>query len=73
MDYVDRTVRAEDTAKGQSLTASVASLGTMAATLTSGFLLDRLPLQTVLLVLGATAALGAALGLIASRAPGTER
>jgi PPP family 3-phenylpropionic acid transporter len=67
VDHVERSVRPEDSAKGQSLTAAVASVGTTVATLAGGLLLDRLPVQTVLLILTAAAALGAALGLRALR------
>ena len=67
VEYVERTVPLEDSAKGQTLTAAVASVGTMLATLASGVMLDHLSVQAVLLTLTAVAALGAALGLLATR------
>ena len=67
VDYVERTVPAADSAKGQTMTAAVASLGTIAATLAGGIMLDRLSVQSVLLILTLTAAFGAVLGLLATR------
>lgn len=67
VDYVERTVPAADSAKGQTMTAAAASLGTIAATLAGGIMLDRLSVQSVLLILTLTAAFGAVLGLLATR------
>lgn len=67
VDYVERTVPAADSAKGQTMTAAAASLGTIAATLAGGIMLDRLSVQSVLLILTLTAAFGAVLGLSATR------
>jgi len=49
------------------MTAAAASLGTIAATLAGGIMLDRLSVQSVLLILTLTAAFGAVLGLLATR------
>ena len=49
VDYVDKAIPYEDSAKGQSLCGSMISLGTFIATLFSGRWLDLLPVQTVLL------------------------
>lgn len=67
VDYVERTVPAADSAKGQTMTAAAASLGTIAATFAGGIMLDRLSVQNVLLILTLTAAFGAVLGLLATR------
>ena len=58
VDYVDRTIPFSDSAKGQSLSASMISLGTLAATLCSGYWLDALPVKAVLLRLTLLAAAG---------------
>ena len=67
VDYVEQTVLPADSAKGQTLTAAATSLGTIVATIAGGVMLDRLPVQLVLVVLSLTAALGAVLGLLATR------
>lgn len=67
VDYVERTVPPADSAKGQTLTAAAASLGTIVTTLAGGMMLDRFSVQTVLFVLTLIAALGAALGLLATQ------
>ena len=67
VDYVERTVPPADSAKGQTLTAAAASLGTIVTTLAGGVMLDRFSGQTVLFILTLIAALGAALGLLATR------
>lgn len=59
VDYVNDVVPYEDSAKGQSLAAMTAALGTMVATLTSGILLDHCSVTMVLTILTLTAAVGA--------------
>ena len=58
VDYVDRVIPYADSAKGQSLGASMISLGTLTATLCSGFWLDALSVKAVLLRLAILAAAG---------------
>ena len=67
VDYVERTVPSADSAKGQTLPAAAASLGTIVTTLAGGAMLDRLSVQTVLIILTLLSALGAALALSATR------
>ena len=58
VDYVNQVIPYEDSAKGQSLSGSMISLGTLAATLCSGIWLDALPVKAVLLRLAVLAVLG---------------
>lgn len=58
VDYVDHTIPFEDSAKGQSLSGSMISLGTLVATFCSGFWLDALTVKAVLLRLVCLAVLG---------------
>ena len=58
VDYVNKAIPYEDSAKGQSLSGSLISLGTFISTVFSGIWLDKMPVRAVLMRLLIMAVIG---------------